>query len=80
MDKTTPTKLDPAEPVVLPAILPCPFSRVLEVRHEPVRLLKMDHSVAALGEHCWVHCTCGASGPQAATEEEAIVAWNKAKR
>lgn len=73
-------KLDPAEPVQLPVMQPCPFARTLGSEHKPLRLLRMQNTVSILSEKRWVHCYCGASGPFADTDAEAIEAWNKAKR
>lgn len=73
-------KLDPAEPVEMPAIQPCPFNRTLGSEHKPIRLLRMKNTVAILAEQRWIHCSCGASGPMRETDIEAIEAWNKAKR
>ena len=80
MDHKETAKLDPAEPVVMPEIQACPFARVLGSSHKPLRLLRMPNTVPVLAEQRWVHCVCGASGPHAESDLEAIEAWNRAKR
>jgi hypothetical protein len=80
VDHKDTAKLDPAEPVVMPEIQACPFARVLNSNHKPLRLLRMANSVPILAEQRWVHCVCGASGPMAETDIEAVEAWNKARR
>lgn len=49
---------------------PCPFEHVeKENGHRPY-IQKGQYDLP------WIQCTCGASGPLMATEEQAIAAWN----